>query len=392
MKNRFPNRSLLVSQSIYGRLLLAYPRRHRAEYGPAMAQLFRDQCRDAWNESRNWGLLKLWLRVLPDLANTSITERLATLNPRKSMSEKMTALLRPLAFPLTGFFITFTIVFLTVLVVSVAITFILPESYASTARIRVEHDAPSASAQFHSDPYFVQTEFEIIQSKLVLNPVIDRLKLNVAWGKKYFAGQTLKTSETMELLKMRLQLAPVRNTSLISITVFSDDRIEAAQIANAIAEAYRDYCVQTHAELAAKGIDAMQQEYQKQAVQIQQAQSDLDSLRQQFKIAGDATGSQSPQEQPYWDEKRELSQLLEVQKTLSSKIEAVRLAAQMPPTVLVQIIDTAEPGRAPVKPNKTLNILIGALAGGFLGLLAGAAFALVAFKFGNRKLKNATPA
>jgi len=35
------------------------------------------------------------------------------------------------------------------------------------------------------DPYFIQTEFEIIQSQLVLNSVIDKLKLNVAWGKKY---------------------------------------------------------------------------------------------------------------------------------------------------------------------------------------------------------------
>jgi hypothetical protein len=36
-----------VSEKIYRRLLRAYPKAHRAEYGPAMAQLFRDQCRDA---------------------------------------------------------------------------------------------------------------------------------------------------------------------------------------------------------------------------------------------------------------------------------------------------------------------------------------------------------
>jgi hypothetical protein len=58
--------ALAVSQKIFERLLLAYPKAHRAEYGPAMAQLFRDQCRDAWNESQRWGVMKLWLRVLPD--------------------------------------------------------------------------------------------------------------------------------------------------------------------------------------------------------------------------------------------------------------------------------------------------------------------------------------
>ena len=48
--------------------------------------------------------------------------------------------------------------------------------------------------------------------------------MNTAWGKKYFNGETLKTSETMVMLKQRLQLAPVKNTKLIAITVYSDDK------------------------------------------------------------------------------------------------------------------------------------------------------------------------
>ena len=390
MKKDFASRNFSISQSVYERLLFAYPSRHRAQYGAAMAQLFRDQCRDAWCESRNWGLLKLWLRVLPDLLNTSITERLSSLNPRKSMSDKMSALFRPLTSPMTGFFTAFTVVFLLVLLVSVVITFILPESYASTARIKVESDTPPVAGQPSYDPYFIQTTFEVIQSQMVLNPVIDKLKLNVQWGKKYFAGQTLKPSETMEILKMRLQLAPVRNTTLIAITVYSDDRKEAAQIANAIAESYQDFRVKSHAELMAKeiaGINVLQKQFEQEEEQIRGLQSEEESLRQQFKIARDASASQSPQEQPYWDKKRDLSQLLRFHELLYSKIAGARLDAEMPRT-LVQITDTAEPGRAPVRPNKTLNIFIGAVAGGFLGLLAGAASALVSFKFGNRTRKN----
>ena len=392
MTKNFNNRALAVSQKVYGWLLSAYPPAHRTEYGPAMAQLFRDQGRDAWNESRGWGMMKLWLRVLPDLVNTSITERLAAFNPRKSMSDKISALFRPLTSPLTGFFTVFTVVFLVVLTISIAITFILPESYASTARIKVEHDVPPASGEFFSDPYFIQTTFEIIQSQLVLNPVIEKLNLNGVWGKKYFNGEKLKSAETMEILKGRMSLAPVKNTTLIAITVYSDDRNEAAQIANAVAESYRDYRVRTRAELTAKGIDALQQQYKIQEEQIHTAQTDVESLRQQLKIAADAVASQSPQEQPYWDKKRDLSQLLDLHKLLFSKIEAEKLAAQMPKPVLVQITDRAEPGRAPVKPNKTLNIFFGAVAGGFLGLLAGAASALVSLKFGNRGRKNAAAA
>jgi uncharacterized protein involved in exopolysaccharide biosynthesis len=43
------------------------------------------------------------------------------------------------------------------------------------------------------DPYFIQTEFEIIQDRVVLGKVIEALNLNVEWGKKYFGGETLKT-------------------------------------------------------------------------------------------------------------------------------------------------------------------------------------------------------
>jgi hypothetical protein len=45
------------SNQLYGWLLTAYPKRHREEYGPAMRQVFRDQCRDAWREGRGLGLM-----------------------------------------------------------------------------------------------------------------------------------------------------------------------------------------------------------------------------------------------------------------------------------------------------------------------------------------------
>src|SRR5471030_1522108 len=81
------------------------------------------------------------------------------------------------------------------------------------------------------DPFFLQTTFEIIQSQVVLSNVISSLNLNEAWGKKYYNGETLKTTETMELLKNRIHLDTVRNTKLIAITVLSDDKNEAARLA-----------------------------------------------------------------------------------------------------------------------------------------------------------------
>jgi hypothetical protein len=84
VKSEFP-----VSEKIYALLLHAFPKAHRERYGAAMAQLFRDQCRDAWAEAGNFGLLKLWLRALTDLAGSSIMERLAALKERKNMNDKL---------------------------------------------------------------------------------------------------------------------------------------------------------------------------------------------------------------------------------------------------------------------------------------------------------------
>lgn len=92
-------------------------------------------------------------------------------------------------------------VFLITAIIATAVTFVLPESYSSTARIKVENDGPdipgmnSIGATYQGfDPYFIQTTFEIMQSELVLSNVIARLDLNNTWGKKYFNGETLKTT------------------------------------------------------------------------------------------------------------------------------------------------------------------------------------------------------
>jgi len=242
------SKAVVLSVTLYHRLLAAYPKAHRREYGPPMAQLFRDQCRDAWRRGRGWGLSWLWLRILPDLVKTSVVEHFSTLNERKAMLERIGTLLSPRTAPLFVFFAVAVPVFLLVVITSTLITFIMPESYSSTARV-IARQAPREALQKADartplgpyDPYFLQTQFELIQSQVVLDKVINDLNLNQAWGKKYANGDSLRTSETLSLLRGRLDLRPVRGTSLIEIRVFSDQPAEAAQLANAIADTYREY-------------------------------------------------------------------------------------------------------------------------------------------------------
>jgi serine/threonine protein kinase/capsular polysaccharide biosynthesis protein len=189
------------------------------------------------------------------------------------------------------FLASFVAVFLLVFGASAVLTFILPESFMSMARLRVLAAAPkslSPGASGTYDPYLIETECQIIQSQAILEPAIIALGLNEKWGKKFAGGQALNTSESLGLLQTRLEVRPVRNASIIDIRVFSDERDEAAAIANKIAEI------------------------------------------EQERVASAGSGG------------------------------------------LIEIIERASPAWRPVRPNKPLNLFLGAVAGLLLGVIAGA--------------------
>jgi len=77
---------IAVSEKIYRKLACLYPKAHRSQYAEPMAQLFRDQCRDAYWTGRSVGLMKLWLRTLPDLGKSSVLEQIIALERKKIMS------------------------------------------------------------------------------------------------------------------------------------------------------------------------------------------------------------------------------------------------------------------------------------------------------------------
>jgi len=147
------------------------------------------------------------------------------------------------------FSVVFVLVFMLIVITTTLVTFILPEAYESTARIKVDANPAgsplSRPAQATSGPSalpnFVQTTCEIIQSEIVLRKVVEAMDLNVEWGKKYAAGDPLKISESLQLLRGRLEVRPVRNTSLIEIRGLSEKPEEAASLANGVTRAYVEY-------------------------------------------------------------------------------------------------------------------------------------------------------
>ena len=183
-------------------------------------------------------------------------------------------------------------VFLLIAITATVVTFILPESYSSTARIEINPDIVSdiagitgmQSTYAQYDPYFIQTEFSIMQSEKVLGRVIDKLGLNEAWGKKYNNGTPLKTEDTMQLLKQRMNLSPERNTKLIDITVYSEDKKDAMDLANGIAQAYHDYRLDLRNSNTTNGIAVLRADFKAEEESIYAMQTNVDMLRSNLNI------------------------------------------------------------------------------------------------------------
>ena len=403
-------------------------------------------------------------------------------------------------------------VFLITSIIATAVTFILPVSYSSTAQINIEPDSNSdispmsgqGSTSTVYDPYFLQTQLEILQGPTVLNRVVEALNLNAVWGKRY-GVDTFKTSETVDFLKNQIGLSPVRNTTLVGITVYSADKNEAAALANAIAKSYHDYRVERHTQRTVGGIKVLEDKYKSESEQIQAIRINVDALRkdltivdtdpqsfiptptlnqeqlrqyhdlmmvrqtdynrlkeeltqlkaldpaklrdvlpsvnpdsalsglldklhesqqefvtktndlselnpdviriksminevnkqiddrvtgimigmenklntekaaldtlnQEVELATKKDQEEAVRGQPYWEEKRNLANKVDFHKQLGTRIEMDKIDLAIPKSSVVEITQIAEPGKDPVRPNKTLNITLGLIFGLIVGV------------------------
>ena len=133
-----------------------------------------------------------------------------------------------------------------------------------------------------------------MQSEKVLGRVIAALDLNNKWGDKYNGNVPLKTEDTMQLLKQRMSLSPERNTKLIDITIYSEDKDDAARLANGIAQAYQDYRLALRNTNTMKGIAVLEGKFQEGEDAIQGIQTNVDRLRKELNIIDTDPQSTAP--------------------------------------------------------------------------------------------------
>ena len=178
------------------------------------------------------------------------------------------------------------LVFLLVVITAAVVTHFMPRQYSSSVSMQIKPN-DTALAVFDNrsgmgfDPRFLTTQFEIIQRKEMLYPVIDSLGLEQKWRGAY--GFSSKEQAYFRLRGM-IDIREVRNTELIQIVVSSTDRQEAAEIANRIAEEYQRKRIDDQQAWVNRSLTQLQDEVTKQRSKVDQLRLAAQKIRIDNKI------------------------------------------------------------------------------------------------------------
>ncbi len=180
---------------------------------------------------------------------------------------------------------------LLVVITGVAYTFTMPKIYKAETRIEVKQDQLDVEVfsrqqmQAYS-PFFLRTEFEIIQSRSILQQVIRDLDLQAEWGREMTSdGSPLPMEQALSVLRGGLNVQQHRDTTLIAIHVYRPDAAEAARIANQVAEVYREHRLDQTRRMIGGGLEALQNELEKQKAILERAEQKLEEKREELGVA-----------------------------------------------------------------------------------------------------------
>lgn len=225
-------------------------------------------------------------------------------------------------------------VFLLVALTTTVVTFFLPKSYSSFVRISIVNDVadvdanimgPRASGGLMFDPYRMQTEFQRIQSRPVLERVVQTLNLQEEWTRKFKLPTPLTKERAYEILKGSINVKQSQNSTLVEIHAYSDDKDEAAKIANAVAEVYREVRRESRDKVTEGGLAKLREELTKRDLVISNASLHVNKLRKDLNISDlDAAGNYPTATLDQETLRKIDSQLLEAQRNflLSSNLYA----------------------------------------------------------------------
>ncbi len=190
-------------------------------------------------------------------------------------------------------------IFLFIVIVGAVVTIYLPKTYAAGTRIAINREAPSVEGMkqqgvaVNYDPFFLRTQFEIIQSKPIIYEVIKNLRLQEHFGRIYSDdGKPVLPIRAYEIVTRSMKVHQYRDTNLIEIQIerstfrstAQESRMDAARIANEIASVYRDQRMQINRTEKEKGLLALREAFQEKQAKVQALEERLEKMRRELNI------------------------------------------------------------------------------------------------------------
>ena len=179
------------------------------------------------------------------------------------------------------------------IVTGTAYTLMMPKKFTATTQLEVREDEMDVDPFFERqtsrlgyNPFFLMTQEKVMRSRPVLEEVIRNLNLQKIWGATINEDKSPVPPElALQILQRSVRVEQDRDTTLMNISALSEDPKLAAAIANEIANVYRDRRLYAKRREIQRAIDAMSNEVRKQQERVEEAEAELERIRQEQGIA-----------------------------------------------------------------------------------------------------------
>ena len=253
------------------------------------------------------------------------------------------------------FFRVFAMVLFFVMITASVITFILPETFAGKSIVHFDEKHITESLE-----HFLIPERDIFRSEHFRNLLVDNL-LAKNWSRKPDYTPPLSRADFSKLVENSFKAKATSDSPTIEIDAFASTPQDAAELANAIAETYRLYRLETEKELRTETIRAYEEHLRDTEEKIENCRKKL-AERDPVETDGQLEYSKL---------KRSLEELERYSEIINYKLEKAQTEETFSTRQEHFIVKPAVPNLNPVRPNKTLNLGIGLVLGTLAGTLAG---------------------
>lgn len=183
-----------------------------------------------------------------------------------------------------------------VVITGIIITYSMPKVYRASCVIQVKEERPDLevfSRQINRyNPLFLRTQFEIIQSRKVLEEAIRRtgLREKLAAAYNYASERPEKQIElTLKLLSRSMRVQQYRDTELIEIQIHLSEPRDvapqmAAEVANEIADVFERQNQSRSQKMIGRALEALEVTHRDHKKKVVAQEDVVKKIREQYKI------------------------------------------------------------------------------------------------------------